>query len=178
MIASAVLRTVRCWHEPSRDQLDDLIQETFLKLCENESRMLRSFRSQHKDSIYGYLKVVAANVVRDHFKSAMATKRGAARTDAIEQEVPVNTVGRPLDGAAEVLRGLELDHIDRIVIKVTAGKDQQRNRTIFWLRYRLGLTAREIASIPGVELTTEGVESVLLRLLTVIRSHTKNESSD
>ena len=178
VIASAVLRTARSWHEPSRDQLDDLIQETFLKLCENESRMLRSFRSRHKDSIYGYLKVVAANVVRDHFKSVMATKRGAAQTDTIEKDLPANSSGAQFDGAAEVLRGLELDYIDRIVIKVTAGKDQQRNRAIFWLRYRLGLTASEIGSIPGIGLSTEGVESVLLRLLNMIRSHVKGGTSD
>ena len=40
VIAAAVLRTARGWGEPSRSQLDDLIQDTYLKLCENNSRLL------------------------------------------------------------------------------------------------------------------------------------------
>ena len=85
VIAAAVLRTARQRGEPSRQLLDDLIQDTYLKLCENESRLLRSFQPRHEDSIYGYLKVVAANVVHDHFKSALAGKRGAAQTEAIDE---------------------------------------------------------------------------------------------
>jgi DNA-directed RNA polymerase specialized sigma24 family protein len=76
VIAAAVLRTARHWGEPLRPQLDDLIQDTYLKLFENNSRLLRSFKPRHEDSIYGFLKVVAANVVHDHFKSALAAKRG------------------------------------------------------------------------------------------------------
>ncbi len=83
VIAAAVLRTARRWGEPSRPQLDDLIQDTYLKLCENDSHLLRSFQPRHEDSIYGFLKVVAANVVHDHFKSALAAKRGAGQTEAI-----------------------------------------------------------------------------------------------
>jgi hypothetical protein len=59
--------------------------------------------------------------------------------------------------------------IDRILRHVTArNPDQERDRTIFWLRHRQGLTASEIAAIPSIGLTTEGVESVLLRLETMI----------
>ena len=85
MIAAAVLRTARRWGEPSPCQLDDLIQETYLKLCEDDSRLLRSFQPRREDSIYGFLKMVAANVVHDHFKSAMAAKRGAGQTEAISE---------------------------------------------------------------------------------------------
>jgi hypothetical protein len=70
-----------------------------------------------------------------------------------------------------VSRRLQLEQINRILSQVTAGKDQERNRTIFWLRHRQGLTASEIAAIPSVRLTTEGVESVLLRLAIMIRGH-------
>ena len=154
VIATAVLRTAHRWGEKSRPHLDDLIQDTYLKLCENDSLLLRSFEPRHEESIYGFLKVVAANVVHDHFKSASAAKRGAGQADAILDPLQIDSKAA-----------------NRILSQVTAGKDQERNRTIFWLRHRQGLTASEIAAIPSVRLTTEGVECVLLRLAIMIRGH-------
>jgi RNA polymerase sigma-70 factor, ECF subfamily len=175
VIASAVLRTARRWGEPPRQLLDDLVQDTYLKLCEDGSQMLKSFQPRHDDSIFGYLKVVAANVVHDHFKSFMAGKRGAGQTDAIDEIVYATPKTVGADGTAGILLNLQLDEIDVILAKALTSKDAQRNRTIFWLRYRQGFTASEIAAIPSVGLTTEGVESVLLRLVNMIRSHIKSE---
>lgn len=171
VIAAAVLRTARRWGEPPRTQIDDLVQDTYLKLCEDDSRLLRSFHSRHEDSIYGFLKVVAANVVHDHYKSALAVKRGANQTEAIVEPLQVDprTVGP--DSFSRVSQRIQLEQIDKVLRRVTAGKDQERKIMIFWLRHRQGLTASEIASIPGIELTTEGVESVLMRLSIMIRSH-------
>lgn len=171
VIAAAVLRTACLWGEPSHSQLDDLIQDTYLKLCEDDSRLLRSFRPQCEGSIYGFLRVVAANVVHDRFKSSLAVKRGAAQTEALVEAAQVDpkTV---CQGTFEALnRRLQLEQVDRILMEVTAGKDQERKRAIFWLRHRQGLTAGEIAAIPAIKLTTEGVESVLLRLTVAIRDH-------
>jgi RNA polymerase sigma-70 factor (ECF subfamily) len=177
VIAAAVLRTARHWGEPPRPQLDDLIQETYLKLCENDSRLLRSFQPRHEDSIYGFLKVVAANVVHDHFKSALAAKRGAGQTEAIMEPVQMNPKTGGADSFDAVSQRLQLEQLDKILTQLTAGKDQERKRTIFWLRHRQGLTASEIASIPSIGLTTEGVESVLMRLVITIRGHIMSSSS-
>jgi RNA polymerase sigma-70 factor (ECF subfamily) len=170
VIATTVLRTARRWGEPSRQQLDDLTQDTYLKLCEDGSRLLRSFRPQNEGSIYRFLKVVATNVVHDRFKSARATKRGAAQTEAMGEPAqvdPKTADGRSFDA---VLQRIQLAQVDRVLIQVTAGKDQKRNRTIFWLRHRQGLTAHEVASIPSIGLTTEGVESVLMRMAALLRA--------
>jgi RNA polymerase sigma-70 factor, ECF subfamily len=171
VIASAVVRTARQWGAPPQPQLDDLIQETYLKLCESDSHLLRMFQPQRQDSIYGFLKVVAANVVHDHFKSVLAAKRGASQTDAITEEIQMDPKSNGADGFDAVSRRLQLEQVDRILRKVTTGKDQERKRTIFWLRHQQGLTAAEIAAIPSIRLTTEGVESVLMRLAAMIRAH-------
>jgi len=170
VIASAVLRTARRWCEPSGPQLDDLVQDTYLKLCENDSRLLRSFQPRHQDSIYGFLKVVASNVVHDHFKSALAAKRGAGQTESGTGPARNHVKSAVDDGFEMVSQRLQLEEVDRILRQVSAGKDQERKRTIFWLRYRQGLTASEIAAIPSIGLSTEGVESALLRLLVMIRA--------
>lgn len=171
VLAAAVLRTANHWGEPSRSQLDDLIQDTYLKLCEDDSRVLRSFQPRHEDAIYGFLKVIAANVVHDHFKSVLAAKRGATQTEALTEPVEMHSKMPGADSFESVSRRIQLEQIDKVLGQVTAGKDQQRKRTIFWLRHQQGLTASEIAAIPSIGLTTEGVESVLMRLAIMIRGH-------
>jgi len=147
VIAGAVLRTARQWGEPSRAQVEDLIQDTYLKLCEDNSRLLASFRPRHEDAIYGFLKVVTANVVRDHFKSGAGreARRQSNRSDC------GNGPNRQATGTNHALdvatQRLQLEQIDKVLRQVTAGNDQERKRTIFWLRHRQGFTAREIASI-------------------------------
>ena len=171
VIAAAALRTARQWGEPSRAQVDDLVQDTYFKLWEDERRVLRRFQPRHEDSIYGFLRVVAANVVHDHFKSVLAVKRGAVQTGSITESVQVSQAIADFDSFAEVNQRIQLDKIDKVLRQVTAGKDQERKRTVFWLRHRQGLTSSEIASIPSLGLTTEGVESMLMRLAIMIRGH-------
>lgn len=171
VIAAAVLRTARLFGEPPRQLLDDLVQDTYLKLCENDSRLLRSFQPRGEDSIFGYLKVVAANVAHDHFKSALAGKRGASQTESIGEPVQIDPKTQGTDTADIIHRNLQLQQIDKILRQVTEGKDQERKCTIFWLRHRQGLTASEIAALPSIGLSTEGVESVLLRLSVMIRGY-------
>jgi RNA polymerase sigma-70 factor (ECF subfamily) len=62
-----------------------------------------------------------------------------------------------------------LEEIDTI-LKVHAHEPNfERDRAIFWLYYRTGLTAKAIAALPGVKLSAKGVESTLLRLTRQIR---------
>jgi len=46
---------------------------------------------------------------------------------------------------------------------------------IFFLYYRQGYTAAEIAALPSLQLTTKGVESIIARLTHMIRSHIMRE---
>jgi len=170
VIAAAVLRAACPFGDPPRQLLDDLIQDTYLKLCESDSRMLRSFRPQGENSIFGYLKVVAANIVRDHFKSELAGKRGAGQIDTFEEPFEIDSKTKGANGETPIYRNVQLQEIDKALLKVTAGKDQQRKCAIFWLRHRQGLTASEIAALPSIGLSTEGVESVLLRLTILVRA--------
>lgn len=171
VIGAAILRTSRPFGDSSRQLLDDLVQDTYLKLCENDCRMLRRFEPDHEGAIFGFLKVVAQNVARDHFKSALAGKRGASQTDALDEPVQAGPKTAVTDGAAEVSFNLQMGEIEETLREITVGKDQERKCIIFHLRYRQGFTASEIAAMPSIGLTTEGVESVLLRLLNMIRGH-------
>lgn len=178
VIAAAVLRTARRWGEPPQQLLDDLIQDTYFKLCNDDCRLLRSFQPEHSNSIYGFLRVMAANVVHDHFKAEWAGKRGAGqKTESISERVQSEPGARATArGSSDAMdRQIRLRQVDEMLARVAAGPDRKRNCMIFFLYYRQGLTASEIAALPSLGLTTKGVESIIWRLTHMIRSHISAE---
>ena len=64
------------WTEVSPGLVDDLVQNTFLKLCADNFKALREFEFRHEHALTGFLKVVASNVVRDHLRSSLSQKHG------------------------------------------------------------------------------------------------------
>lgn len=172
LIAKVVLRTARrhC-AEPPRHLADDLIQDTYLKLCADDCRQLRRFQSRHHHSIFGFLKVVAASVVHDHFKSERARKRDTAQTEALSEQAPSFPAEAGRGNLDAIERAIVLRQIDDLMCKIFKGENLVRNRAIFWLNYRDGMTARAIASIPEIGLNTKGVESILRRMTHMIQGH-------
>lgn len=170
LISVVILRTARRWDEPSRPLLDDLVQETYLRLCADDRRLLRTFQPRHPDAIYGFVKKIAVNIVHDYYKSLLAGKRGTLQTDPISEEDPPE--GKAGGGARleAMERLILLKQIDEILLRAP-GAEKERNRTIFWLHYRQGLTAREIGAIPSLGMGVKGVETVLKRTADMIRRH-------
>jgi DNA-directed RNA polymerase specialized sigma24 family protein len=80
--AGTVLRTPRRFGSNAPELFDDLVQETFLEICADRCRILREFKPQAPDSLFGLLKTVAFSVAQDHFRSSLAAKRGAGAPDA------------------------------------------------------------------------------------------------
>jgi len=179
LIATVALRIARRWGEPSPQLVDDLVQETYLKLCADNFHKLRDFKSQHPDAFYGYLKVVTANLVYDHFKAANSSKRGSGMVK-VAADTPV-AHGIDSFGAGSSVknteRGILLREIDGMLTRLAAGPQLQRTRRVFWLYYRVGLTANAIAALPYIGLSTKGVESTILRLTRLLRQEMdKNRS--
>jgi RNA polymerase sigma-70 factor, ECF subfamily len=161
LIASVVLRTIRRYGVPNSGLADDLVQETFLRLCKDRCKVLRQFEERHEDAIFGYLKVVAASVAMDHFRGLNAQKRAGDRLAEPEEVIDLH-VSTP----ANAEQSLMLREIDQCVERISDG---QRDRTIFWLYYQRGLTAKDIAKLPSIGLTAKGIESCIYRLTKAVR---------
>ena len=171
IIAITAARVARRWGDAAPHTVDDLIQETYLKLCANRGRVLQQYRFEHENAIFGFLKIITENVANDYFKGLHAGKRGG------------NTVREPLDGSevhgdtdrsgglADPERALLLDRVDTCLRDMAPPETRDRDRKIFWLYYRLGMTAKEIASLEHFGLTVKGVESTLHRLVHLLRTH-------
>jgi len=166
LIAGVALRTARQWGEVSPATLDDLVQDVYVKLCSGGRRLLREFHSYRDDAVFGYLKAVTANLVRDHFKKAYAGKRGGGQVGA-SADAGVEAVDETAMSSVE--RQVLLNQIEEVLEGHGEGAAGARDRTVFWLHYRHGMTARAIASLPAIDLTQKGVESVLHRLTQYVR---------
>lgn len=157
LIASSVSKVIRRYGSFSPSLADDLVQDCFLRLCRDNCRCLREFKAQHEEAIFGYIKVIATSVALDHFRARKTQKRNG--------EVEADAGPEPAVASASIENSVLLSQIDG---RLTAESD--RDRSIFWLYYREGYSAKDIASIPGMGLSQKGVESCIYRLTQLIRS--------
>jgi len=158
LIAASVSRVARRYGGASPALVDDLVQETYLKLCKDNCRCLRDFKATHDEAIFGYLKVIATSVALDYFRARTALKR---RDEVEESGAALEAV----TSSASIEQSALLDQLDQRL----AATETERDRTIFWLYYRQGYTAKDIAAMPNLGLTQKGVESCLYRLTQSLR---------
>jgi RNA polymerase sigma-70 factor (ECF subfamily) len=172
LILRTIIKIASHWGETTPQTIDELLQETYLKLCSDRETILSSFHPAHPDSVFGYLKVFTANLAQDHFKATRARKRGGSLK--IESSEAPSATDQCMDvrsGPLQVERSILVREIETILKELAVGPNADRDRLIFWLYYRSGLSAVSIASIPAIGLTTKGVESTLQRLTAQLRNH-------
>ncbi len=162
-IRSAVWRTLSTRTAGDRAAADDLVQETCLKICSERGAALRRLAYPSPPGVVAYLRAMAHNVASDFFRTRMAAKRGGDQNRVALEDVLQNEAG---GGAATVERFLLLDQVQHCLKEHYKAV---RDRAIFWLYFRQGLTAKAIASIGAVGMSQKGVESLLLRIIRAIR---------
>jgi RNA polymerase sigma factor (sigma-70 family) len=168
-ISLSVIRTAHQWTDIPQQVVDDLVQETYLKLCTDRCRLLHAFAQEHPEAIGGYIKMIASNVAHDHFKALYSHKRGAGRDQESLSELDPAAGNSSLGSAEAIEQEILLKQIDDCLGNCAAGPDEERDRTIFWLHYQQGMSAKAIAALPAVGLTPKGVESAILRLTRLVR---------
>jgi RNA polymerase sigma-70 factor (ECF subfamily) len=167
LISQVVRRTASRWQASASTDVEDLIQETYLKLYRDRARLLGGLEGRQPGEVYAFVKVLTANLVRDHFKRTHSRKRGGReRHETLDDMAEVPSVRW---GPQAMERGILLRQIQRCLEQTAdSPSSARRDQTVFWLYYRQGLTATHIAALP-LGLTTKGVESLLLRLSKTVR---------
>ena len=159
LIVATVVRTMRRYGFDRAGLSGDLVQEVYLKFSAHDAKVLRAFQPRYPGAVFGYLRVVVANVVHDYFKSKAgkhADRPPLPNDVAVQDETEWRLLLREVD---DLLR---------------QPPTSERDRRIFWLYYRQGMSAKEIAAIPILNLTVKGVESVVVRLNQLIRKAFEN----
>jgi len=146
----------------------DLAQDVYMRLVQNDGRILRSFRGTTEFSVRAFLARVSSSVFQDYLRQQSSEKRRA-------QVIPIETAKNGELAAFRPVESPEFDpnsissilawiDIERIVEGDPDRKNARRNALIFKLHYIDGFEAGEIARFPGFELSKSGVETILARL--------------
>jgi RNA polymerase sigma-70 factor (ECF subfamily) len=158
-----ILRTLRRYGETRREIIEELAQETYIKICLDDCRLLRNFEFRHENAFPGMLKVVARNVTLDYLRKL--PKPGLIVDCDITDMAGFLPDPRPSPQDI-AKRKQQFEQFDDTLAEAFS----QRDRDIFWLYWRQGFAAREIADLKiyksdkGVYLTEKGVESILHRM--------------
>lgn len=152
-----VHKKVNRWGKRDPALIQDLFQETMLKLADKDKAALRAFEWFHEDSIYAYVKVVASRVVADHFRKG--------DREVFLEDIP-NTFSSTAFSEQEILQNLQWDEIEQCLRSIEAVPEE---KAIFRLYYRAGFTAKEIGALPCINLSEKEVETVLARLKRQVR---------
>jgi RNA polymerase sigma-70 factor (ECF subfamily) len=169
-----VMRIARMWSSgSSQGTVDDIVQEVFLKLCEQERRILRDFEPRGEDSFLGLLRLVASSVANDYFRRLYSEKRGGKVVTMALVEDGTTFPLASTHESARMHRSVLLSQLDE---KLCAAPQviSERDRSVFWLYYLQGLTAEEIARLSASGLTAKGVESALRRVSKWLRGEIEN----
>jgi RNA polymerase sigma-70 factor, ECF subfamily len=165
ILTAAAIRVSRRWGSGTIEETDDIVQDIYVHLCANNARILAAYRDPRPEAMFGFLKAVATNLAHDFFRARYAAKRGAGKEESVEYAEALPAPSSDID------RHISLAEIDRMLESQTENTHNGgRDRSVFRLYYRHGLTARAIAELPGIGLNTKGVEGVVFRLTRSIRN--------
>jgi RNA polymerase sigma-70 factor (ECF subfamily) len=115
------------------------------------------------------LKKVAANTTHDYFRHGRSQSAGGSQAHVSTSDVDVEA-GKEVHGSQDrIAFQILLNQIDEHLKGHLTGPDQERDRTIFWLYFRQGMSTKEIGSLPTIGLGPKGVGSVIERLKRCMR---------
>ncbi len=173
VIALTAWRVGSAWRDNSRQTVSEIVQEVFLKLCEDDRRILRDFEDRGNDSFIKLLRTISLSVATDYFRRTRAEKRGGQygavplESTLVEEDLSDGAATKAVEWPALMA---QLDGLLRLYPESISARDRQ----IFWLYYRQGLTADAIAHIPAIGLGPKGVESALHRMGKLLRETIAN----
>ena len=168
VIAGVIVKSLLRRTRYNRALADDLVSESFLKICKDDFKALREFEFRHETALYGFVKVMALNALEDHFRKDKSNKRGGGRP-ADDLKLAQATVAATSDSVESIHNHIQLNEIHAYLQQLRSEPNFDRDYKIFCLYYRDGLTAQAISQLPEIGLTVKGVESTLLRLIRWLR---------
>ncbi len=139
----------------------DIAQDVYLRMLDNNGRMLRSFKGDTDFSVKAFLSRVAVNVVSDQYRKTMAEKRRPAEIISIEE---ARQQGRELAGEAvelDIPSILSWIDVERLMNSESDRRNAARNVLIFKLHHVDGFSVQEIAEFPGFGLKETAIRDAL-----------------
>ena len=144
----------RLGHSARPDEVDDVAQDVFLRLCKSDYRLLRTYDPK-KAAISTWLTVIASSTAIDHLRRR---KPPALDLDAV-----------PEDSLAEEPRL-------PVLVRIPDGLLSPRQALVLELLYRRDLEVADAAEIMGVDRQT--VRSMHHKALAKLRARFRDEDTE
>jgi len=164
-------------YERVQTMIEDLVNETYCRLFQNECHVLRAFKSRYENSIFAYLRTIALSVMSNQmrdYRRKQAFEQLQAFADAPEdQNGKLGMLGADFGGAAtQIVERKSLEHMVRAGFRA-AFRDANINRNfiIFKLHFLYGYHSREIARIKGLGLSERGIGNTADRIRQWLRQN-------
>ncbi len=155
---------------------EDLVQNVYLKLVENDCSALKNYIGASENSIFTYLGIISINVVRNY-----ATKQRAQRRPKIDKSLNDDFSEikdsywlldpNPNLNEAEVRLSFEsfLKEIEEVLDDCAKGKDRDRNKEIFRLCIYKGYSAEEVTANFEFGLSSKRIGNLISDLKNCVR---------
>jgi RNA polymerase sigma factor (sigma-70 family) len=146
------------------EEVCDIAQDVYLRMLDNDGRMLRSFKGDTDFSVKAFLSRVAVNVVFDHYRRNNAEKRRPAEVISIED---ARQQGRDFAGEAvelDIASILSWIDVERLMDSESDRRNAARNVLIFKLHHVDGFSVQEIAGFPGFGLKETAIRDALAKM--------------
>lgn len=152
--------------EEGLTQVEDLTQEVYKKLLNNEGEAFRTYKGQFENTIWQFLEIVAVRVAYNEWRKNNARKRPPqrARLRDIPPERNVDLLDLFPDKNAEdetsrIMMVLTIDEcLKRIGSKL---RHAERDLRIFKLYLYDGMSADDIAALPEIGLSPQSVFRII-----------------
>lgn len=164
-----------------REAVNDLVQEVCLRLVQNDCHALHEFRGSTDDALNGYLRVITQHVALNRVREGRAQKRPQL-TRSLDQDRDEGSgdftaaVQRKLithsDNERARLRDLQ-EQINYYLDVVLRGPQKHRDKLLFQLYHFDGLSAEEIAAVPGIGMKPHAVEVAVNRVCHRLTKHAR-----
>jgi RNA polymerase sigma factor (sigma-70 family) len=153
----------------------DLLQNTILRLVENNCAAIKRFSGTTEEELVAYLAVITRSTVRDYLRRLRARKRFPWQRFIASRDSDLTSACDSSKTASELAieRGVlarELTELSMNIIRNSSGEYYARDLLIFQLYFAHDLSIAQIAECKGIGLSRTGVEKALNRLKDRVRS--------
>lgn len=168
IVARAVLRAARTWEAVSAETAEELCTEVLTRLFREERTLLEETRRMNQRAIISYIDAIAVSVVHKHYRASRNLDLNSANPGPLTKAEFAVLQDKQASDSLE--RRILLAEVDEILQSKLKGATGTRDRRIFWLHYRFGMTAKAISEIPEIGLPEKDVQHVLDRTLGLLQA--------
>lgn len=166
-----------------KEEIRDLVQEVYIKLVKNNCKLLKNLKPEYNDSIYAYLSLTCASVVKDHFKKLGRLKR--------KSSMECNNGGIDITNEGKLIKKRVSSFISSNVEEKVIAKDilekaenyysifhpkrnNEKRKLIFQLYFMEGLSIKDISRIKGLNVSLANANKIVWKMKREIRNYIYN----